>query len=106
MNSEILRKKRDDFERKERDAELRRQELDKQERQSMELRRQQEVQKEAERQNKYLTAVEMEEQRKKVRRATRRTSSSLRVAICNQHHWLAHTSCLGTLSLAARGSPS
>lgn len=67
MNSEILRKKRDDFERKERDAELRRQELEKQERQSMELRRQQELQKEAERQNKYLTAVELEEQRKKVR---------------------------------------
>lgn len=65
MNSEILRKKRDDFERKERDAELRRQELEKQERQSMELRRQQELQKEAERQNKYLTAVELEEQRKK-----------------------------------------
>ncbi|KAG2495718.1 hypothetical protein HYH03_006318 [Edaphochlamys debaryana] len=68
MNNEILQKKRDDFERKERDAELRRQELEKQERQAMEMKRQQELDKERERQYKYLTAMEMEEGRKKALR--------------------------------------
>lgn len=62
---EILRKRRDDFERKERDAEVRRLELEKEEKRSMEMKRQQELEKERDRQNKYLTAVEIEEGRKK-----------------------------------------
>ncbi|KAG2442802.1 hypothetical protein HXX76_002881 [Chlamydomonas incerta] len=62
---EILRKRRDDFERKERDAEVRRLELEKEEKRSMEMKRQSELEKERDRQNKYLTAVEIEEARKK-----------------------------------------
>ncbi|EFJ52201.1 hypothetical protein VOLCADRAFT_87118 [Volvox carteri f. nagariensis] len=67
-NSEILRKKREEFIRRERDAEARRSELERQEKLAMEQRRQQEIQREQERHQKYLTAQEMEEARKKALR--------------------------------------
>ncbi|GLI68915.1 hypothetical protein VaNZ11_013335 [Volvox africanus] len=67
-NSEILRKKREEFIRRERDAEARRMELERQERLAMEQRRQQEMQREQERHHKYLTAQELEEARKKALR--------------------------------------
>lgn len=65
-NHEILRKKRVEFVRRERDAEVRRAELERQERLALEQRRQQEAAREQERHMKYLTAQELEEARKKV----------------------------------------
>lgn len=65
MNSEILRKRREEFERKEREAEARKAELTVAERKEAELRRQAELAKEGERQHKYMSAVEIEEMRKK-----------------------------------------
>lgn len=65
-NHEILRKKRDEFVRRERDAELRRQREEAEARARAERKRQEAIARGQERQAKYQTAQELEEQRKKV----------------------------------------